>query len=247
VKDLRLLILAGTGDAAQLASRLAEVPKLTATISFAGRVAAPTLPPGACVRIGGFGGVEGLIAYLTSENIDALIDATHPFAERMHHNAATACGRLSLPILAFTRPAWEPPDDEPWHEVNDIPTAAALAPFLGRRIFLTIGRQELAPFAAHREPWFLIRSIDEPKITLPPNHELLLQRGPFAFEEELAVMREHSIDLLISKNSGGSATFAKIAAARALGIPILMVRRPPRPQIPSAETLEETLTWLTSL
>lgn len=248
-RPLRLLILAGSGDAALLTKRLAERPTLVTTTSFAGRVEhlkLPTLPPGCRVRVGGFGGVEGLIRYLTSEKIDALIDATHPFAAQMHQNAALACEYLHLPLLALTRPPWKQ-EGRRWHEVDDIPAAAALAPALGKRIFLTIGRQELEPFAVHADRWFLIRSIDKPGVPLPAQHQLLLERGPFSFDDEMRLMREHCIDLLVSKNSGGSATFAKIAAAHALDIPIVMVKRPARKIVPSVESVEEVLGWIGAL
>jgi precorrin-6A/cobalt-precorrin-6A reductase len=214
------------------------MPDVRTIASFAGRTEHPKLPPNTMTRIGGFGGIEGLCAYLAAQNIAVVVDAVHPYAKRMHHHAAAACERLGLPLLGFARPAWSPQPGDLWHDTPDFTTAAEIASKLGRRIFLTIGRQELAPFATYEDRWFLIRSIDAPTQPLPPQRHLRLQRGPFSREQELALLREHRVDLIVSKNSGGSATFAKIEAARLLGIPIVMIRRPVLPAIPLAENIE---------
>jgi precorrin-6A/cobalt-precorrin-6A reductase len=244
---MNALLLAGTGDAIELAARLAEIPGVTTTASFAGRTAHPALPAGANARIGGFGGEEGLRAYLIAQKIDAVIDATHPFARQMHRNAAAACASLAVPIIAFIRPEWTPTPQERIQEVDDLPAAAAHACLCGRRIFLTIGRQELAPFAAYDDRWFLIRSIEAPKPPLPPRRRILLERGPFTVEHELALMREHAVDVIVSKNSGGKATYAKIEAACALGLPIIMVKRPTRSDTPSVEKYDDVIAWINAL
>ncbi|MDB5359175.1 MAG: precorrin-6x reductase [Rhodospirillales bacterium] len=236
---IRLLILGGTGEAAALARHLADRPNLHVISSLAGRVAAPVLPPGA-VRIGGFGGVEGLAAYLAAEGIDAVVDATHPFAARMSFHAAEACKRLGVPLLAFVRPAWAPEPGDRWLPVADMAAAAALC---RGRVFLTVGRQELAPFAPS-DAWFLIRAIDPPDGPLPAHHQLMLKRGPFTLADEIALLRDHQIDLLVSKNSGGPATHAKIAAARARGLPVVMVERPARPATEQASSLDAVAGWL---
>jgi precorrin-6A/cobalt-precorrin-6A reductase len=244
---VNVLLLAGTGDAIILAALLAAIPGVTTTASFAGRTAHPVLPARTHARIGGFGGIEGLRAYLIAQKIDAVIDATHPFARQIHRNAAAACESLGLPIIAFIRPAWTPTAADRVHEADDMPAAAAYARIHGRRIFLTVGRQELAPFAACDDRWFLIRSIEPPAPPLPPARLILLERGPFTLEHELALMREHAADLIVSKNSGGKATYAKIEAARILGIPVVMVKRPPRSGTSVAETCDEIIFWTNSL
>jgi precorrin-6A/cobalt-precorrin-6A reductase len=244
---VNVLLLAGTGDAIALAGRLAEIPGVRTIASFAGRTAHPCLPKRTNARIGGFGGVEGLRDYLMRHKIDAVVDATHPFARRMHRNAAAACASLSIPIIAFIRPAWTPTAQDRIFEVADMPAAAAQARLHGRRIFLTIGRQELAPFAACEDRWFLIRSIEAPDCPLPARRLILLERGPFTLEHELALMREHAVDCIVSKNSGGKATYAKIQAARALGLPVVMVTRPARTAIPLAETHDDVIAWTNAL
>jgi precorrin-6A/cobalt-precorrin-6A reductase len=236
------LILGGTGEAAALARHLADRPDLIIVSSLAGRVAAPVLPPGA-VRIGGFGGVEGLAAYLTQDRIDAVVDATHPFAARMSANAAEACRRAGVPLLAFVRSAWVPEPGDRWRPVSDMAAAAA---FCRGRVFLTVGRQELAPFSGS-DAWFLIRSIDAPDGPLPAHHELLLKRGPFSLADEIDLLRDYRIDLIVSKNSGGPATYAKIEAARVLGLPVVLVERPARPITDQAHTLDAAAAWLDRL
>jgi len=236
---VRLLILGGTGEAALLARHLADRPNLDIISSLAGRVADPVLPPGN-VRVGGFGGIDGLATYLAEERIDAVVDATHPFAARMSAHAALACGRMNLPLLGFVRPAWIPEPTDRWLPVPDMAAAAALC---RGRVFLTVGRQELAPFA-DRDAWFLIRSIDPPEGALPAHHELMLKRGPFGLADEIGLLRAHRIDMIVSKNSGGPATYAKIEAARSLGLPVVMVERPARPITDQADTLGAVEAWL---
>jgi precorrin-6A/cobalt-precorrin-6A reductase len=243
---LRVLVLGGTGEARALADRLAPRVDVAVTSSLAGRVADPVLPTGN-VRIGGFGGVEGLAAFLTARRIDAIVDATHPFAEAISRNAAEAAARTGIPLLALRRPPWEPRDGDRWHLVADTTGAAQVAPHLGKRIFLTLGRQGCAPFASCEKPWFLIRALEPPAAPLPPRHELLLQRGPFTIDEERSLLRQHRIDVLVSKNSGGDATSAKLVAARELGLPVVLVRRPPVPDVPSADDVSGAVTWIDRL
>ena len=235
----RLLILGGTGEATMLARHLADRPDLDVISSLAGRVASPALPIGA-VRVGGFGGVDGLGTYLAERQIDAVIDATHPFAARMSQNAAEACRQARVPLLGFVRPAWTPEPGDRWLPAADMDAAAALC---RGRVFLTVGRQELAPFAAC-DAWFLVRTIDPPGDPLPPRHALLFARGPFALAAEIDLLKANAIDLIVSKNSGGPATYAKVAAARALGLPVAMVERPSRPATDEARSLDEVDAWL---
>jgi precorrin-6A/cobalt-precorrin-6A reductase len=226
---VHVLILGGTTEARRLAGLLADVPGLRLTSSLAGRVAAPRLPPGE-VRIGGFGGTEGLTRWLRDHAVDALIDATHPFAGTISFHAAAAAAQAHVALLALRRPGWVPGDGDRRHPVDSLDEAARLLPSLGRRVFLTTGRTGLAAFAGLDALWFLVRSVDSPEAPHPRRMHVLLDRGPFTLDGERALLREHRIDVLVSKDSGGAATAPKLAAAREAGIPLLLVRRPPAPE-----------------
>ncbi|SEG64345.1 precorrin-6A reductase [Saccharopolyspora kobensis] len=239
---MRVLILGGTGEARALAGRLHERPDLHVTSSLAGRVREPQLPPGD-VRVGGFGGPDGLADWLRRERVRAVVDATHPFARTISDNAVAAAQRAGCPLLVLRRPAWEPESGDDWRPVPSMAAAAELLPELGERIFLTTGRQGLAHFAG-LDLRFLVRTVDPPEPPLPPRTTVLLARGPFTVHDELALLREHRIEVLVSKNSGGSMTSAKLTAARELGLPVVMVQRPPRPDVPSAGTVEQAVAWL---
>lgn len=232
----KILILGGTTEARQLAGKLAA--RASVTLSLAGRTESP-VAQGVPVRSGGFGGADGLADYLRKEHIDLLIDATHPYAARISANAAQAARMVGVPILALRRPGWEPVEDDRWTLV-DTPSDAvqALGP-APRRVFLALGRQEVAAFEAAPQHHYLIRSVDpvEPPLAVP-DAVYLLARGPFREAEERALLEKHRIDVIVSKNSGGEATYGKIAAARALGIEVVMIRRPDLPDVPSAETVE---------
>lgn len=238
----RLLILGGTTEATQLAAKAAEIPDVEVISSLAGRTQQPQTPAGN-VRIGGFGGVAGLTHYLQDQQIDLLIDTTHPFAAQMSWNAATAADRASIPRLAIVRPAW---DSEPhWIEVESNEAAAAVLPEIAARIFLTIGRQELATFAHLTELWFLMRMIDPPVAGTPiPPGEVLLVRPPFSVEQERSWMQSYDIQAIVSKNSGGAATVSKLIAARELGLPVVMVQRPPIPEGDSVSDVPAALLWI---
>jgi precorrin-6A/cobalt-precorrin-6A reductase len=240
---VRVLILGGTAEARALADLLPDVDVVT---SLAGRVQNPRLPTGE-VRIGGFGGPGGLADWLTRERVDAVVDATHPFAERISASARTATTRLGLPLLLLHRPAWtaEPGDD--WRRVPSVEAAAATLPRLGDRVLLTTGRQSLAAFAGNAE-WFLIRTVDPPAPPLPARHEVLLDRGPYTVDGELALLRAHRIDVLVTKDSGGALTAAKLAAARHLNLPVLMVDRPAPPDgVDTVTTAGAAAAWLRAL
>ncbi|MBB6145339.1 precorrin-6A/cobalt-precorrin-6A reductase [Silvibacterium bohemicum] len=239
----RVLILGGTGEGAELAACLAERQDITVVSSLAGRVAEPRLPEG-LVRVGGFGGVDGLALYLVNEKIAAVIDATHPFAARISRNAEAACTRTGVPLILLARPAWKSIEGDQWHEVADFRSAAQFIDAKDARVFLSIGRQELEAFSDCKDTWFLIRVIDEPSGPLPQNHKLLFRRGPFSFEDEVQLLRDHSIDYVVSKNSGGPATYSKIEACRSLGIPVVMIGRPFKYASQPVETVQEAIVAL---
>ena len=241
----RLLILGGTGEAAELARRLAPDPGLHVITSLAGRTRAPAKIPGQ-VRTGGFGGVAGLCGYLEAAAIDFLIDATHPFAAVMPHSAAAACARLGMPRLRLLRPAWQACDGDRWIPVSDMAGAALALERAGpSRVFLATGRQEIEAFAPLRAHWFLVRLIDRPEMDLPlARHELVLGRGPFQEDQEVVLLRARKIDTLVSKNSGGGATYAKILAARRLGLPVVMVARPAAPPGDVVPDVRSVLAWV---
>jgi len=239
----RLLILGGTGEAAALAHRLGRLENLKLTTSLAGRTRAPAAVPGR-LRSGGFGGAEGLAHYLRDRAIDMVIDATHPYAARISANAATACEAAGVPRLMLVRPPWPERPGDRWLRVADAAAAAAALLELGRRVFLSIGRQDLAPFADLPGIWFLVRMIDAPEEPLPlANFELILGRGPFAAEDEEALMERHGIAVLLSKNSGGQGTYGKIEAARQLGLPVVMIERPPLPEGQAVQSVDEAAAW----
>ncbi|MEU7550923.1 cobalt-precorrin-6A reductase [Streptomyces sp. NPDC044571] len=239
-----VLILGGTTEARRLAEALAQDSSYRVTTSLAGRVSAPVLPPGE-TRIGGFGGPAGLAGWLLAHGVTHVVDATHPFAERMSFNAAEAAALSGVPLLALRRPGWTPGPGDSWTFADSLAQAAELLPGLGGRAFLTTGRMGLHTFAHLTDTWFLVRSVDPPDGQVPPRLEVLLARGPFTLEDERALLARHRIDVLVTKDSGGSATAPKLTAAREAGIPVLVVRRPAVPQgVPEAATPSAVLRWL---
>jgi precorrin-6A/cobalt-precorrin-6A reductase len=243
----RVLILGGTAEARALATALAGLPGVSPISSLAGRVADPALPAGQ-VRIGGFGGADGLAGWLTGERIDAVVDATHPFAATISWSAAQAAATAAIPILALRRPGWNQGPGDDWRRHPSLSAAAqALAGLAADRVFLTIGRTGLAPFAGLDEHWFLIRSIEPPEAPLPPRRQVLLARGPFTVPDEVALMRQHRIGVLVTKDSGGPLTEAKLVAARELGLPVLLIERPPVPDVPAVATVEQARDWVALL
>jgi precorrin-6A/cobalt-precorrin-6A reductase len=239
---VRILILGGTGEARELAAALVA-DDADVISSLAGRVSQPRLPAGP-VRVGGFGGAEGLAAFLRDEGITQLIDATHPFAATITANAAWAATDAGVPRLVLRRRDWEA--DPSWISVADIHQAAgAVAHWPGEDVFLTTGRRDLDAFAADDRHRFLVRTVDPPDGPAPPRMTLILDRGPYTVEGESALLREHRIGLLVTKNSGGPMTAAKLSAARGLGVQVVMVRRPPLPPGSAvATTAQEALRWL---
>lgn len=226
---MRVLILGGTSEAASLARALAGDARFQATLSLAGRTRAPATPP-VPHRIGGFGGIDGLAEYLRIERIDALIDATHPFAAQISRHAAVAAAQTATRLLVIWRPPWQQGRGDRWITVAGMRAAAEVLGRAPRRVFLTVGRQDLAPFAA--APWhhYLIRSVDPPDAAALPRHaEVIAARGPFAEADERRLLAQQRIEVIVTKNSGGNATVGKVDAARALGLPVVMVARPPAP------------------
>lgn len=245
----RLLLLGGTGEALRLARELQGNERLHCISSLAGRTEQPVLPPGE-VRSGGFGGIAGLSDYLVREKIDLVLDATHPFAAQMARHAFEACRALGLPRAKLVRPPWVASPGDRWTMMPSVTAAAVFLRFHpAHRIFLTVGRQELGPFVPlgggerNGTRWFLTRLVDPPgdDVALPAG-DVVLGRGPFTPDDEAALMRQHRIDLLVTKNAGGSA--AKIAAAAELHIPVLMIERPPLPPGEIVESTGAALAWI---
>jgi precorrin-6A/cobalt-precorrin-6A reductase len=232
-----ILVLGGTGEARELAAVLTARGEHVVS-SLAGRLADPVLPDGE-VRVGGFGGVDGLAAWLAEHRPAAVVDATHPFASGITANAAAACG--GTPLLRLQRPGWTPGPGDDWRWAADLAEAASM---VTGTAFLTTGRQGLAEFAGLPGP-VLVRCVDPPAVPLPAGATLVLARGPFTVADELALMREHAVDVVVSKDSGGHMTAAKLVAARELGIPVVLVRRPPLPAgVPVVGTVAEAAAWL---
>jgi len=235
----RILILGGTTEARLLAGRLAE--RQDVTLSLAGRTENP-VAQGVPVRTGGFGGAEGLAAYLRENSIELLIDATHPYAARISANAAQASRLSGVPAIALRRPPWKQAPGDRWTEVDSATEAASLLGASPRSVFLALGRQELTSFEATPQHAYLVRSVDpvEPPLGVP-TATYILARGPFSEADDRALLEAHGIDAIVAKNSGGQATYSKIAAARALGIEVFLISRPPLPDIPSGASVAEVL------
>ncbi len=240
---LTILLLGGTAEASALAQRIAEDSRFDGTLSLAGVTRSPKPSP-LQTRTGGFGGADGLARYLRDQNIDALIDATHPFAAAMSANAAAAAAAASVPAIALLRPAWREQPGDRWIRVPDMVSAAAALGPTPRNVFLTVGRKDLAPFRAAPQHRYLVRSVDPPPPNLLPEDAVFIAaRGPFALEDEERLLREHGVQTLVTKNSGGTATAAKLAAARRAGLPVVMIDRPPA-NGPAVPTVEEAWEWL---
>ena len=236
-----ILVLGGTAEARELAAAL-DAQGVALTSSLAGRVANPRLPAGE-VRIGGFGGPEALAEWLREHAVRAVVDATHPFAERISASAARASAAAGVPLLRLERPGWCERDGDDWHWVDDLDAAAAAIPGHGERVFLTTGRQGLASFA-RSDAWFLVRCVDPPDPPLPERHEVLLDRGPYTLDGERALIDTHRLDVVVTKDSGGEHTAAKLDAARERGLPVIVVRRPPRPDVSTVGTVAEARDWV---
>lgn len=241
---LRILILGGTSEARRLAEVSARDPGIDAVLSYAGRTERP-LPVPIPWRIGGFGGVDGLIDYLRAEHIDRVVDATHPFAAQMSAHAVAACAAARIPLLALERAPWRVGEGDRWTEVDTLEEAAdALGPE-PRRVFLGIGRLHLAAFARKPQHDYLVRLVDPPRENLPlPRVKVVVARGPFDLAGDRALFEQHGTEIVVAKNAGGTAAVAKILAARELALPVVMVRRPHIPARPSVDSVAAVLGWL---
>ena len=244
-----LLILGGTGDARQLARRVSLMigKRVRVTTSLAGRRGTPPNLAGD-VRTGGFGGVQGMMAYLAENAVDLVVDATHPFSPTISDHATTACGDAGdggIPRLQLMRAEWRIPPSAQWLEVDDFKAAAEILPRFAKRVFLTTGIRGLEAFSGLKDMWFLVRLIDAPE-TPPPLAacEVVTGRPPYSLEDERAILAEHAIDALVAKNAGGDATEAKIFAAAEAGVKIVLIRRPPPEPGPVAETVDEAFAWI---
>lgn len=240
---MRVLLLGGTTEANLMATAIARAG-LSGVYSYAGRTEAPMGQP-IHMRIGGFGGIEGLRAYLTNEAISHVIDATHPFAAQMSAHAVAACASTGTPLIALERAPWVAGEGDRWTPVADIPAAVAALAGPPRRVFLAIGRQHIDAFAAQPQHRYLLRLVDAPADPLAlPQADVIVARGPFSIDGDLDLMRAHGIETVVAKNAGGKGAVAKIAAARALGVPVVMIGRPTLPPRPVARTVAEVMAWL---
>ena len=241
---MRLLIMGGSAEATLLAHRLAGRSDIDPILSFAGRTQNPVKPPIPC-RVGGFGGVSGLKTYLTQNRIEAVVGASHPFAAQIAANAMEACGALRLPFAILTRPPWRRRAGDRWTSVATMADAARALGECPRRVFLSVGGGQLAAFAIAPQHHFLVRAIETPDaIGALPDRRLVLARGPFCVVDEIALMREHRIDALVTKNSGGRMTEAKLEAARALNVEVIMIERPGRTNAPAFESVDAIVAWI---
>ena len=217
---------------------------LKAVYSYAGRVADLAEQP-VPVRVGGFGGVGGLVAYLRENGVTHVVDATHPFAAGMSRNAVSACAQTGTPLIALSRAPWVAQDGDDWQIVANVDAAVAALSGPAQRVFLAIGRQNLHAFAAHPQHHFLLRLVDAPEALLPlPNHSIEVARGPFGFDSDFALLKAQSIDVVVSKNAGGAAARAKLDAARALGLAVIMINRPALPARHEVDSVEDVMRWL---
>jgi precorrin-6A/cobalt-precorrin-6A reductase len=243
VSAARVLILGGTGEARALATELVDRPAWWVVSSLAGRVREPRLPPGQ-VRVGGFGGVAGLAGYLREQRINAVVDATHPFAAVITCSAAEAAEAVGVPLLLLRRPGWTAPEGASWHWVPTLAAAAEALTELGERVFLTTGRGGLATFAHLDEHWFLVRTVEPPVPPTPARMRVLCDRGPFSVAGERALLTGHRIDVLVTKDSGGQMTAAKLTAAHELGVAVLIQARPAIPEVATEPDVAAAVRWL---
>lgn len=239
----RILILGGTTEARLLAERLAARGGQDVTVSLAGRVK-EIVPHPVPVRVGGFGGIDGLAAHLGAEAVDLLVDATHPFADQMSRHAIAASIKAGVPLLTLRRDAWKRQPGDRWTEVDDVHAARTALGGARRRVLLALGRQEIEAFVPAPEHFYLVRSIEPITGRVLGDAVYIEARGPFREDEECALMETHRIDTVVARNSGGDAAYAKIAAARALGIEVILIRRPSLPDTPTVGTVNEALAWI---
>ncbi|PDT91074.1 cobalt-precorrin-6A reductase [Bradyrhizobium sp. Y36] len=239
---IRALILGGTADASELAAAIARA-RIDAVYSYGGRTRAPADQP-LPTRIGGFGGVSGLADYIRSESITHVIDATHPFAAEMSRNAVEACAQTDTPLIALERAPWTNAPGDRWTEIPDVTAAVAALPEAPAKIFLAIGRQHIAPFAAKPQHAYTLRFVDPPEAPLPFAADVIVSRGPFTLDGELEMLRSRGIAWIVARNSGGDGARAKIDAARKLDLPVIMISRPALPERQRVESVSEVMQWI---
>jgi precorrin-6A/cobalt-precorrin-6A reductase len=243
-KPLKILLLGGTSEASLIAKRLASVPGVTATLSLAGRTRS-AVPSPLPVRVGGFGGADGLADYIRREGVDLAVDATHPFAAQISVNAIAACGTSAIPLLAIERPPWEKTSGDHWSEHDSIEDAVAALPDVPADVFSALGRSSILALGAKPQHRYVIRVVDPVELPFELSHATVIAtRGPFRVDDDIALFREHGIAYILAKNSGGDAAYAKIAAARLLGLPVHMVRRPAIAERDTVSTVEEAMIWI---
>ena len=240
---MRVLLLGGTTEATALAHAFADAG-IDAVFSYAGRTANPIAQP-LVTRLGGYGGVKGLADYIIDSAITHVVDATHPFATQISRNAVEACAMTQTPLIAHERPPWLAQPGDQWQHVADTEAAVAALPATPARIFLAIGKQTLPAFAAQPQHFYLLRLVDAPDAALPvPNAEVILDRGPFTIESDMALMLAHAITHIVAKNSGGTGALAKLEAARRLHLPVILIARPAIANRPMARTPTAVMDWL---
>ena len=238
----RALILGGTADASLLAAEIARAG-IDAVYSYGGRTRAPADQP-LPTRIGGFGGVSGLVDYIRRENITHVIDATHPFAAGMSRNAVAACAETGAPLIALERAPWTRATGDNWIETHDVNAAVAALPDAPTNVFLAIGRQHIAPFASKPQHAYTLRFVDPPEAPLPFAADVIVSRGPFTLQGELEMLRARAIAWIVARNSGGDGARAKIDAARMLGLPVIMISRPQLPERLRVDGVADVMQWL---
>lgn len=238
----RILLLGGTTEANLAAQAIAKAG-LAAVYSYAGRTEAPMGQP-VHMRVGGFGGVEGLQAYLKAEGVTHVIDATHPFAAQISTNAVAACEAEGVPLIALERAPWVAGEGDRWTHVPDLSAAVAALAVPPQRVFLAIGRQHIDAFAAQPQHGYLLRLVDAPTGPLPFPADVIVARGPFDVAGDIDLMQEHGTEVVVAKNAGGKGAVAKIAAARALGLPVVMIDRPAIPPRAVVHSVAGVMAWL---
>ncbi len=237
------MILGGTTEASALCKAV-HLEGLQATLSLAGRVERPIQTP-IPMRIGGFGGAEGLVDYVNSQSITHIVDATHPFAAQMSANACRASAETGVPLVAMSRPPWDEQSGDNWHRVPDIAAANDWLNGATRRVMLAVGRMHLDAFLPNAQNFYLLRLVDPPKEPLKfPQHHIIVSRGPFLAKDDCKLMQEFEIELVVSKNSGGTGAYSKIEAARKLGLPVLIIDRPSLHYREEVRTVAEVLSWI---
>ncbi|WP_421701741.1 cobalt-precorrin-6A reductase [Aliiroseovarius sp.] len=239
----KILVLGGTSEASALARALADRGD-EALFSYAGRTLSPVAQP-LPTRVGGFGGVDGLSAFLKAEGITGVVDATHPFAAQMSRNAVAACAQAGVPLAGFERAPWQAAEGDNWRAVPDLEGAVAALPDVPARVFLAIGKQNLGVFAVKPQHHYLLRLVDPPEGALAlPNARAVIARGPFDVAGDTALLKDHRVDLIVAKNAGGTGARAKLDAARVLGLPVVLIDRPRVPARTVLSRMDEVLHWL---